>query len=233
MVTAYDFMLRGLDKAGDTSNMLGFNVTPASVMELPGLNTLGISMVRIDFATPLVLVPPHIHPRATEILVVIEGTLSVGFITTNNTLIPTNLEKGDVFVFPKGLVHFQLNIASFNAVARIQELSWLPTHCSGPLPLLMTPFWPELSRSMPSLSTVSKTNSSPPPDLISSHLMTSSLLIRIDLVFHSSSRSIQFSWYLYNKKDNEIHSIWTPSLQHHIYSTYFCSQIYIYIYIYA
>jgi len=117
MVTAYDFMLRGLDKAGDTSNMLGFNVTPASVMELPGLNTLGISMVRIDFATPLGLVPPHIHPRATEILLVIEGTLSVGFITTNNTLIATKVEKGDVFVFPKGLVHFQLNIGSVNAVA--------------------------------------------------------------------------------------------------------------------
>ena len=74
-------------------------------------------MVRIDFATPLGLVPPHIHPRATEILVVIEGTLSVGFITTNNTLIATKLEKGDVFVFPKGLVQFQLNIGSVKAVA--------------------------------------------------------------------------------------------------------------------
>jgi len=116
-VTAEDFLLRGLDKAGDTSNMLGFVVTPASVMQLPGLNTLGISLVRLDFATPLGLNPPHTHPRATELLVVIEGTLLVGFITTNNTLISTKLEKGDVFVFPKGLVHFQQNIGSVNAVA--------------------------------------------------------------------------------------------------------------------
>lgn len=117
MVTANDFRLRGLDKAGDTSNQLGFKVTQAFVMQLPGLNTLGISMVRLDFAAPLGLNPPHTHPRATEILVVIEGTLLVGFITTNNTLISTKLEKGDVFVFPRGLVHFQQNIGSVNAVA--------------------------------------------------------------------------------------------------------------------
>jgi len=116
MVTADDFLLKGLDKPGDTSNRLGFVVTPAFVMQLPGLNTLGISMVRLDYAV-LGLNPPHTHPRATEILVVIEGTLLVGFITTNNTLFSTTLEKGDVFVFPKGLVHFQQNIGHINAVA--------------------------------------------------------------------------------------------------------------------
>eukprot|EP00253_Pinus_taeda_P030345 PITA_30345 len=117
MVTANDFRLTGLDKPGNTNNQLGFVVTPAFVMQLPGLNTLGISMVRLDYATPLGLNPPHTHPRATEILVVIEGTLLVGFITTNNTLFSTTLEKGDVFVFPRGLVHFQQNIGSVNAVA--------------------------------------------------------------------------------------------------------------------
>eukprot|EP00253_Pinus_taeda_P034467 PITA_34467 len=116
-VTADDFRLRGLDKPGDTSNQLGFVVTPAFVTQLPGLNTLGISLVRLDFAAPLGLNPPHTHPRATEILVVIEGTLLVGFITTNNTLFSTTLEKGDVFVFPRGLVHFQQNIGPVNAVA--------------------------------------------------------------------------------------------------------------------
>lgn len=116
LVTADDFVFKGLDKPGNTKNQLGFVVTPAFVMQLPGLNTLGISMVRLDYA-PLGLNPPHTHPRATEILVVIEGTLLVGFITTNNTLFSTTLEKGDVFVFPKALVHFQLNIGHVNAVA--------------------------------------------------------------------------------------------------------------------
>lgn len=126
MVTANDFMFRGLNIAGDTSNMMGSNVTVANVMQIPGLNTLGISMARIDFAAPLGLNPPHTHPRATEILVVMEGTLSVGFITTANKLFSKTLEKGDVFVFPRGLVHFQQNVGYGNAVAIAALSSQLP-----------------------------------------------------------------------------------------------------------
>ncbi|PPS14083.1 hypothetical protein GOBAR_AA06498 [Gossypium barbadense] len=63
--------------------------------------------------------PPHTHPRATEILVVLEGTLYVGFVTSNpdNRLIAKVLNKGDVFVFPVGLVHFQFNPGKSKAVA--------------------------------------------------------------------------------------------------------------------
>ncbi|KAJ6967141.1 hypothetical protein NC652_004638 [Populus alba x Populus x berolinensis] len=62
-------------------------------------------MARIDYA-PWGLIPPHSHPRATEILTVLEGRLLVGFVTSNpdNRLITKVLEKGDVFVFPIGLV---------------------------------------------------------------------------------------------------------------------------------
>ncbi|KAL0383765.1 UNVERIFIED_CONTAM: putative germin-like protein 2-2 [Sesamum calycinum] len=93
-------------------------VTPVSVAQLPGLNTLGISMVRIDYA-PWGINPPHTHPRATEILTVLEGSLQVGFVTSNpdNSLITKTLQKGDVFVFPVGLIHFQRNVGSGNAVA--------------------------------------------------------------------------------------------------------------------
>ncbi|KAE8659987.1 Germin-like protein subfamily 1 member 7 [Hibiscus syriacus] len=63
--------------------------------------------------------PPHTHPRATEILVVVEGTLYVGFVTSNpeNHLFTKVLYPGDVFVFPVGLIHFQFNIGHTNAVA--------------------------------------------------------------------------------------------------------------------
>ena len=83
-----------------------------------GLNTQGISLVRIDYA-PWGLNPPHTHPRATEILTVIEGSLEVGFITSNpdNRLISKILNKGDVFVFPIGLIHYQRNIGKDKAMA--------------------------------------------------------------------------------------------------------------------
>ncbi|KAL7092769.1 hypothetical protein ACP275_11G003100 [Erythranthe tilingii] len=117
-VGANDFSFSGLHMPGNTSNPNGSKVTPVTVSQLPGLNTLGISMVRIDYV-PWGINPPHTHPRATEILTVIEGSLQVGFVTSNpdNALITKTLVKGDVFVFPVGLVHFQRNVGTVNAVA--------------------------------------------------------------------------------------------------------------------
>jgi quercetin dioxygenase-like cupin family protein len=123
MVVADDFFFAGLRKAGNVSNPLGSRVTPANVNQIPGLNTLGISAVRIDYA-PYGLNPPHTHPRATEILVVVEGTLFVGFVTSNpanandkNKLFTKQLYAGDVFVFPEGLIHFQFNTGKSNTIA--------------------------------------------------------------------------------------------------------------------
>ncbi|RWR81864.1 germin-like protein subfamily 1 member 14 [Cinnamomum micranthum f. kanehirae] len=79
---------------------------------IAGVNTLGISLARLDFAL-YGENPPHTHPRATDILTVLEGTLYVGFVPSNqdnNTLITKVLNEGDVFVFPIGLIHFQANI---------------------------------------------------------------------------------------------------------------------------
>ncbi|KAL4600530.1 hypothetical protein ACB092_11G205300 [Castanea dentata] len=117
-VVANDFFFSGLNVPGNTAaNKLGSSVNLVSVNNFPGLNTLGISLARIDFA-PYGLNPPHTHPRGTELLVVIEGTLLVGFVTSNpNKLFTKVLNKGDVFVFPIGLIHFQFNIGETNALA--------------------------------------------------------------------------------------------------------------------
>ncbi|KAL6850424.1 hypothetical protein ACP4OV_021051 [Aristida adscensionis] len=121
-VTADDFFFAGLKNPGNTSNAAGSLVTAANVEKFPGVNTLGVSMARIDYA-PGGQNPPHTHPRATEIIFVLEGTLEVGFITTANKLFTKTITKGEVFVFPRGLVHFQQNrgygpaavIAAFNS----------------------------------------------------------------------------------------------------------------------
>ncbi|OAY31586.1 putative germin-like protein 2-1 [Manihot esculenta] len=117
-VGADDFFLSGLHLAGNTTNPVGSKVTPVTVAQLPGLNTLGISLARVDFA-PWGINPPHSHPRATEILTVLEGCLEVGFVTSNpeNRLITKVVNKGDVFVFPVGLIHFQRNVGYGKAVA--------------------------------------------------------------------------------------------------------------------
>ncbi|CAN8269624.1 unnamed protein product [Cochlearia groenlandica] len=108
-VTPEDFYFIGIAAAAATNNStMGSTVTGANVEKIPGLNTMGLSISRIDYA-PGGLNPPHLHPRASEAIFVLEGRLFVGFITTTGKLISKHVNKGDVFVFPKALLHFQHN----------------------------------------------------------------------------------------------------------------------------
>ncbi|XP_062083265.1 germin-like protein subfamily 1 member 20 [Humulus lupulus] len=119
LVKAKDFFFSGLNTPRDTNNPVGSNVTQLNVDKIPGLNTLGISLARIDYA-PYGQNPPHIHPRGSEILVVVKGTLYVGFVSSNqdgNRLFTKVLKEGDVFVFPIGMIHFQFNPEHTPAVA--------------------------------------------------------------------------------------------------------------------
>ncbi|KAI4304233.1 hypothetical protein MLD38_039775 [Melastoma candidum] len=119
---ATDFFSNAIASPGLTNNTLGSLVTAANVVKIPGLNTLGVSLSRIDYA-PGGLNPPHTHPRATEVVFVLQGQLDVGFITTANVLVSKSIKQGEVFVFPRGLVHFQKNngkvpaavVAAFNS----------------------------------------------------------------------------------------------------------------------
>ena len=61
--------------------------------------------------------PLHTHLRAAELLLVVDGTLSVGFVDTSGKLYVQDLAVGDMFVFPKGLVHYQSNKGNGPAVA--------------------------------------------------------------------------------------------------------------------
>ncbi|KAK6916044.1 Cupin 1 [Dillenia turbinata] len=91
-------------------------------MQIPRLNIMGLSMVRIDYK-PGGLNPRHTHSRGTKIIFVLEGELEVGFITTADVLITKTIKKGEIFMFLRGLIHFQKNnngdklatvIAAFN-----------------------------------------------------------------------------------------------------------------------
>lgn len=74
-------------------------------------------MARLDFL-PNGFIPPHYHPRAAEILTVLEGSMEVGFITSypNYKHYAKILQKGDVFVVPVGLAHYQRGVGAANTV---------------------------------------------------------------------------------------------------------------------
>ncbi|XP_010089823.2 germin-like protein 9-3 [Morus notabilis] len=85
-----------------------FKVSKVGITEFPALNGQSVSYAVLQYPAGTTN-PPHIHPRSTELLLVLEGALDVGFIDTTNKLFTQSLQAGDIFVFPKGLVHFQYN----------------------------------------------------------------------------------------------------------------------------
>ncbi|KAL0339563.1 UNVERIFIED_CONTAM: putative germin-like protein 2-1 [Sesamum radiatum] len=111
------FFFSGLHVPGNTRNPYGAALTSMTVAQVPGLNTLGLSLARLDL-DPNGFVPPHSHPRATEILTVLQGSLEVGFITSypDNKHLSKVLNQGDAFVVPVGLLHYQRNVGKGNTV---------------------------------------------------------------------------------------------------------------------
>jgi quercetin dioxygenase-like cupin family protein len=87
----------------------GFNATVTSpASSLPGANAQGLAMARVDLA-PGGVAPPHSHPRASEVALVLAGSVLVGFADTSYRLYTQLLRAGEAFVFPRGMVHFMYN----------------------------------------------------------------------------------------------------------------------------
>ncbi|GAQ77744.1 hypothetical protein KFL_000030230 [Klebsormidium nitens] len=129
-VTGSNFAFRGLNNVNVTSGQ-GSGARSANVATFPALTLIkkllalpvqGISYTYINYA-PCGQNPIHTHPRATELLFVIEGQLYVGFVDTNNTLFSTTLNAGDAFVFPRGLIHFQQNTSPYGGARALAALN--------------------------------------------------------------------------------------------------------------
>lgn len=113
LATVEDFVFSGIRSPGQFSE-IGLSAISVNSKTFPGLNTLGMSFVRADFE-PRGINPPHFHPRATEIAFVLEGEIYSGFVDTQNQVFARVIKKGEVMVFPRGLVHFQMNVGDGQA----------------------------------------------------------------------------------------------------------------------
>ncbi|KAI0638163.1 RmlC-like cupin [Trametes polyzona] len=87
----------------------GGTAVGATVANFPALVNNAMAMT-IGFLGPCGMNTPHTHPRATEMLYVVNGTLSSGMIAENGARFVFNtLEAGSAMIFPKGSIHFQQN----------------------------------------------------------------------------------------------------------------------------
>lgn len=119
-VTVNDFVYTGFRTAGASDAEIsqaptGAVVSLAGPKVWPGVNTQGVTHARLDFAIGGVI-PLHTHPRAAETLLVLKGTIYTGFVSDDNVLYAATLQQGDVILFPKALLHFQLNVGNETAI---------------------------------------------------------------------------------------------------------------------
>ncbi|KAL5545867.1 hypothetical protein UlMin_005554 [Ulmus minor] len=108
--TADDFVFSGMKLAGDFSSN-GLALVSANPTTFPGINTLGMSFARADLNVGGIN-PPHFHPRATEVAYVVQGSVYSGFVDSTNKVFARVVVQGEVMVYPRGLVHFQMNVGN-------------------------------------------------------------------------------------------------------------------------
>ncbi|KAH9751454.1 Germin-like protein 1-1 [Citrus sinensis] len=97
-VTSDDFFT-DFSKNPTTFDVFKRAVTLGDVSGFPAVNTQGVSLFRIDLHVGGIN-PPHTHPRGTEAGIVTRGKVLVGLVLT----------PGMVFLIPRALIHFQLNV---------------------------------------------------------------------------------------------------------------------------
>jgi len=121
------------DSTADAGNFFTYNgfshlpkfnlsgpTTTAEVTEkaFPALNGQAVSMALVEFP-PNGVAAPHIHPDAGEMMWVLEGTLKVTFVDWENKTVEQTIQAQDMFVFPKGAMHFQMNVNSTAVAAAV------------------------------------------------------------------------------------------------------------------
>ncbi|MED6156906.1 hypothetical protein PIB30_018650 [Stylosanthes scabra] len=99
-----------------------FHALKASKAEFPALDGQSVSYAALQFP-PKSVNPPHTHPRSAELLFVVQGSLQVGFVDTTDRLFTQTLQTADMFIFPKGLVHFQFNADAKNPALAISAFA--------------------------------------------------------------------------------------------------------------
>lgn len=85
-----------------------FTATKASMDEFPALKGQGVSYAMLQFP-PNTIFSPHTRVDSSGLMFVLTGSLEVGLIDSKDVLYRKKLYAGDMFVFPKGLIHYQYN----------------------------------------------------------------------------------------------------------------------------
>ncbi|WPH04374.1 Hypothetical protein R9X50_00726500 [Acrodontium crateriforme] len=102
----YDF---NAPPANATTSGKGGHTVKADRKTFPALIGTGVSMT-VGFIGPCGFNTPHVHPRSSEINVIVQGRLATEFVAENGAKPISNyLEKFQMTVFPQGATHTEFN----------------------------------------------------------------------------------------------------------------------------
>ncbi|KAG4938462.1 hypothetical protein JHK82_044253 [Glycine max] len=102
-------------------------ISTAFVNEFPALNGLDISVAHVAFEKDGFF-PMHSHPDATELIILVEGEITAGFVTGMNSIAYLKtLKPGDLMVIPPGHLHFVANSGNEKATGFATFSSSNPT----------------------------------------------------------------------------------------------------------
>jgi quercetin dioxygenase-like cupin family protein len=110
-----NFVLRDVFTNGAVTQGPGGTRAALNITGFPALVNEGITYVQFKME-PCGENLPHTHPRATEILTLVSGgPLQAGLVNTSGVSHIYILYPGDVIVFPRGLLHYELNVGTEQA----------------------------------------------------------------------------------------------------------------------
>ncbi|OSX60257.1 hypothetical protein POSPLADRAFT_1040522 [Postia placenta MAD-698-R-SB12] len=104
-----EFVFDFLNPPGGVVQGAAGHLVLASVSDFPALVGNGIALLA-GFLGPCGMNTPHMHPRATEFLYQVNGSIQSGMLTeTGSRFIMNNVTAGKAMILPQGSIHFQFN----------------------------------------------------------------------------------------------------------------------------
>ncbi|KAF2739459.1 RmlC-like cupin [Polyplosphaeria fusca] len=112
------------------------SVVNANAATFPTLAGVGMTMAQLNLG-PCAMLPPHWHPRATNLVVAVTGNITTWMVGENGVkVVTTELTPGKMTVFPRASLHAMQNNGCDNA----QLISALNSDDAGTTNIFNTAF---------------------------------------------------------------------------------------------
>ncbi|KAF2200559.1 RmlC-like cupin [Delitschia confertaspora ATCC 74209] len=130
---------RHSDLLNDLSWRFDFNEQPnysfkpggvinANAATFPALTGLGMTLAVLNLG-PCAMLPPHFHPRATNLVVAVQGETDSFMVGENGVdMVKQRLTPGVMTIFPKGSLHMMANTGMFPSLS---DLGKVPSRLSS------------------------------------------------------------------------------------------------------